>query len=285
MKNSVSWLFALVWLLTAAPGHAEIVELAMPGKLVAQADFRSGEAGKPAVILLHGFLQTHAYPTVRRLADTLAGEGYTVLTPTLSLGVPQRRQSLACEAIHTHSLEDGVAELAAWVKWLKARRPGKILLAGHSMGSLYVLGYMSRKPDADIAKVVGISIVEGSLKIGEAARPALVQRLRTQALAHGRDLVRTQLSFCTEYRSSVAALLSYVEWGPDRILEAINQIKVPVSMIMGSKDDLLGKDWLQRLKKSRARVRIIEGANHFMDGPYEFDLVDLFLAELQEPVP
>lgn len=283
MKNSVSWLFTSVWLLTATPGHAEIVELAMPGKLVAQADFRSGEASKPAVILLHGFLQTHAYPTVRRLADTLAGEGYTVLTPTLSLGVPQRRQSLACEAIHTHSLEDGVAELDAWVKWLKARRPGKILLAGHSMGSLYVLGYMSRKPDADIAKVVGISIMEGSLKIGEAARPALVQRLRAQALAHGRDLVREQLSFCPEYRSTVSALLSYVEWGPERILGAINQIEIPVSMIMGNRDDLLGKGWLQRLKKSRARVRVIEGANHFMDGAFEFDLVDLFLAELREP--
>lgn len=77
-------------------------------------------------------------------------------------------------------------------------------------------------------------------------------------------------------------MLSYAEWGPDRILSAIDRVKVPVTMIMGSQDDRLGEDWISRLKKSRARVVIIEGANHFMDGEHEFDLMDRFLAEITD---
>ncbi|HNQ03487.1 MAG TPA: alpha/beta fold hydrolase [Thiobacillaceae bacterium] len=282
MAKLLSWSLALLLGLAGLSARAETMELTLPNHGVLQADFRPGTPGKPVVLLVHGFLQTHAYPTLHRLADSLAGEGYTVLAPTLSLGIPRRAQSLACEAIHTHALGDGVAELRAWVAWLKARRFANIVLAGHSMGNLYTLSYMTQRPDAAISRLIGISIVEGSLKIGEAARPALLRRLRAQAAGPDRRLVKEQFSFCKEYRAPAADLLSYAEWGPDRILAAIDQVKVPVSMIMGSQDDRLGKDWLARLKRSHARVRIIEGANHFMDGPHEFDLMDLVLAELKD---
>ena len=74
-------------------GSARIELEVVPG-ITAEADYWPGEADKPAVLILHGFLQTREFPTVRRLAEALADEGYSVLTPSLTLGLNRRRQSL-----------------------------------------------------------------------------------------------------------------------------------------------------------------------------------------------
>ena len=55
--------------MASAWSRAKPVEPTLSGKLVAEADYRKGDAGKPAVILLHGFLQTHALKHVGREID------------------------------------------------------------------------------------------------------------------------------------------------------------------------------------------------------------------------
>lgn len=270
----------LTMLFSAAP-RAELVTLTMPNSLVARADFHQGEPGKPAVVLMHGFLQTFDSPSVDHLTSQLASEGYTVLAPTLTLGVTYRNQSVACEAINHHTVADGEAEIRAWVEWLKARKFRHIVLGGHSLGNLYLLSYLLNAPDSAVRKFIGFSIVEGSLKAGEQARNGLISQLRGKVAMGGREIVEEQFSYCQKFRATPASLLSYMEWGPGRILSAINKTRLPVTMIMGSKDDRLGADWLDRLKKTRAKLILIQGANHFMDGQYEFDLMDHFTAELQ----
>lgn len=276
----MQWMIPLLVGVWSAASHAETVKLTLPNKLVATAEFRQGAPGKPAVFLLHGFLQTHSSPTIHRLTDSLAGEGYTVLAPTLSLGVPHRKQSLACEAINTHTLAAGVEEIHAWLEWLKVNNM-KIILAGHSLGNAYNLAYLSSHANPHVRKLIGVSIVEGRLKMGETARRHLLQELRQQARGDPRGILENQFSYCQKFRSSHASILSYLEWGPDKVLTEIDKGNIPITMIMGGKDDLLGPDWLNRLKKTRAKVLIIEGAGHFMEGPHEFDLLDAFLAELK----
>ncbi|MEW6677119.1 MAG: alpha/beta fold hydrolase [Pseudomonadota bacterium] len=259
------------------------MHLTLPNKIVAQGEFRTGDPAKPAVLLLHGFLQTHNFPTIHRLVEALSDEGYTVLAPTLSLGIPHRGQSVACEAIHTHTVAQGAEELNAWVKWLSARQVRQIILAGHSIGNIYNLAYLSSYPDSRVKKLIGISIVEGRLKIGEPARAGLVRDLRKAVQEDKRKTIEHQFSFCQRFHATRESLLSYLEWGPDKILTAVRKANLPVTMIMGGKDDRLGADWVDRLKKTPARVIIIPGANHFMDGQHEFDLVDEFLNEMKLP--
>jgi dienelactone hydrolase len=79
MKTVLHWLLPLLMGLGIPCAHAETVTLTLANKLMATAEFHEGEPDKPAVILLHGFLQTHQFPTIKRLADSLADEGYTVL--------------------------------------------------------------------------------------------------------------------------------------------------------------------------------------------------------------
>ncbi|HHJ13087.1 MAG TPA: hypothetical protein ENJ79_01740, partial [Gammaproteobacteria bacterium] len=68
-------LLTLLWLF-AQPVSAEIVEQEMPGQLLASADYRPGEDGKPLLLFVHAFLQTRDFPTSRRLAEALNEEGY-----------------------------------------------------------------------------------------------------------------------------------------------------------------------------------------------------------------
>lgn len=264
------------------PAHADVLELAMPNGLMGRADFRQGDKGKPGVLLLHGFLQTHDFPTIHRLADTLNNKGYTVLAPTLSLNIPSRRQSLACEAIHTHTVDGDSRELDVWAKWLAGKQPGGVVLTGHSTGSMQLLAYLTGAPDASVKGLVAISIVESQQPLNAQQRSQLLADLRKRIASSNRNPVVQPLSYCRKFNAVPASLLSYLEWSPERILKRTDSTSLPVTYIMGSKDDRLGKNWIERLKSTRAKVRIIEGANHFMDGEYEFDLGDTVLQELEK---
>jgi pimeloyl-ACP methyl ester carboxylesterase len=260
---------------------AEPVELVMPNKLTAIAEFRQGDPGKPTVLLMHGFLQTHEFPTIHRLTEGLASAGYSVLAPTLTLGVTHRKQSLACEAIHTHTMEEGVDELAAWVDWLKRRKTSAIVLVGHSFGSVEALAYLGAHRDPAVRKLIGVSAVEGRLKVDGAAREKLIQETRALVNTYDKHLVTQQFSFCQKYRATPTSMLSYLAWTPERIIVEAGRLRIPTTFVMGSRDDRLGANWIERLQKTKSKVRVIQGANHFMDGDFEFDLLDAVLLELK----
>lgn len=270
----------LALLLLSGPLQAEPVTLTLPSKLTARAEYRQGQPGKPAVLILHGFLQTHQFATVANLANGLHGEGYTVLTPTLTLGVSHRRQSMACKAIHTHTLQQDDAEITSWLAWLKKRHAGGVVLVGHSMGSVILLPLAQGKVDPAIRKYIGISMVEGRQHTDGKLHELGVEQMR-KAQREGRQLAEMPLSFCHPMRGTPASLLSYLEWTPERILQAVRQLQVPAAFIFGDGDDRFGPGWIERLRETGRPVRVIEGANHFLDGEHEFDLLERVLHELR----
>ncbi|MEQ1668893.1 MAG: hypothetical protein ABL868_10605, partial [Sulfuriferula sp.] len=71
------WCGAVMYLLLSTTVRAEVVQASLPNKLAVLADYRAGQADKPAVILVHGFLQTRLALPVSGLAQTLAEAGYT----------------------------------------------------------------------------------------------------------------------------------------------------------------------------------------------------------------
>lgn len=270
----------LLFLGLAQTAAAVPVYLTLANGVAARANFLPGADDKPAVLLLHGFLQTHEFPTLHRLAEGLSGEGFTVLAPNLSLGVTHRQQSLACEAIHTHTIEQDGAEIDAWARWLRKRHKGPIVVLGHSIGSMVLLAYLTEKPRAEVAKFIGVSIVEGRLRHGETERESVLADLRARIARGDRQPVASQFSFCQKLTATPESLLSYLSWSPERILRALRGLRTPATFIMGSRDERLGPDWLDRLRKTPARLIVIEGANHFMDAEYEFDLLDAVTREL-----
>lgn len=276
MRLIVSMLLAL----SMASAHAQTVTLSMSKKVLARAEYLVGKPDKPAVLILHGFLQTHAFPTVQRLAESLHDEGYTVLAPTLTLGITNRKQSMACEAIHTHTLQDDQREIEAWLSWLKKQTRSPIVLAGHSTGSFMILSHLEKLSDPRVRKFIGISLVEGRFGTNESERKQLMQSLQTKIKAGERHPLSNPFSFCKKFYATPASLYSYLEWDAPRLIKAIHSARIPMSFIMAGKDDLIESGWIGDLQKTGKPVHVIQGANHFMDGEHEFELLDKILAEL-----
>lgn len=272
-------LFCLLISVFPAAAHAVIAQQEMRAGITASAEYLAGERSKPAVLLLHGFLQTREFPTVATLARGLRDAGYTVLAPTLSLNIPNRAQSLACEAVHKHSLDDDVSEIGRWVDWLKSQGHHSIVLVGHSFGSLQLLAYLSLKPDAAVKAYIGASLIEA--QIGTTARPALIAQLEERVRKKQRALVNQTLSFCGKYPSTPEGLLSYVYWDQARLLAALKQSPVGVKLIMGGADNILKPGWIKALQHVRTPMVIVKDASHFMDGAHEFDLLDNTLKHLE----
>lgn len=283
IKYGYLLLLLLVLPHSAAAATTERARIELDSGLHAQAAYMTGQASRPAVLLLHGFLQTHEFATVAALARGLNDAGYPVLAPTLSLGIPNRRQSLACEAVHRHSLDQDLAEIDRWVKWLTSRGHRTIVLIGHSFGSMQLLAYLSGKPDPAVRGYIGASLIE--TRIGSTPRAELIARLEQAVKRRDRALVNQPISFCKKYPSTPEALLSYVRWDQPRILKALNAYKGEKLLVMGSADDWLDQGWLRTLQANKAPMTIVEGATHFMDGEHEFDLLDRSLTMLKNIAP
>lgn len=258
--------WAWIWLgwLLLSPALAGVVELEVRPGVRAGAAYLAGEPGGRAVLLVHGFLQTREFSTVQRLAETLHEEtGASVLSPTLSLGIDLRRRSLPCEALHLHRLDQDVAELAQWVEWLADRHRGRIVLIGHSAGGHVITRYLATHPDAPVERVILISL---SYPVGRTP----VDPPRDQ------DAIGDySLGFCLRYPTTPRAYRSYVDWGAERMLAAMQQTRMPVHVIIGSGDRRIRPGWIDTMRKGGVRVHIIEGANHFFDSAHEFDLDEM----------
>ncbi len=273
-------LAALACLLVAWPafaGHGKPTEARLPSGRVVSADFHAGSSGKSAVLVLHGFLQTSAFPTIASMVDALSSAGYTVLAPTLSLGISRRNRSLPCEAVHLHTLDDDTAEVAFWVNWLVQRGHTRIVLVGHSFGNLQLLTYLGRDPSPAVKQVLMISLTDVEVKQNAPQRARLAEDLRDRVARGDNALVEAEFGHCRKYVSPPAALLSYMRLSRRSILDSLASSPVPAAAIMGGNDDRMGSDWIDRLVARGIAVRVIPGASHFFDNQYEFDLQEALL--------
>ncbi len=263
------WCFQLLLLLMpllAPAAESELVRERMPDGRTALATWYPGDNDKPPVLILHGFLQTREFPTVARLGESLAEEGYPVLLPTLTLGVDARRKSLPCEAVHLHSMDQDAEEVAHWVQWLHQRTGKPVSVIGHSAGSTTLLAMSQAHPELPVKRMILISLLyfkPGEASAGETAQGAGDGKLREYRIA-----------FCKRYPSTPEAFASYRTWDAQRTLQALAASPWPVSVILGGADDRVTAAWRARLKASPAQLRVVEDAGHFFDTQYEFDLLD-----------
>lgn len=271
----------LVWLLvTAIPAAALAgsarMELALAPDRVAEADYWPGAADMPAVLILHGFLQTREFPAIRRLAQALADEGFSVLTPTLSLGLNRRRQSLACEAVHTHTLEQDVAELSTWTRWLAGRTGKAPVVIGQGVGGIQLAAMLdARETPVDRALLVDMNAFQ--------QRPSSAPRVAHPAVAGDADGIAIyRLGYCARYASTAAASGSYLAWDRDRVQRVLLALEAPVSLVSGGATARIGTDWARALEKGGVVVRSIPGADHFFDLAHASELLDEVLRVIAE---
>ncbi|NPA71554.1 MAG: alpha/beta hydrolase [Gammaproteobacteria bacterium] len=272
-------LLSLLTLFINGPVQAENITLNVPhSNLKADAEYVAGDADKSAVLILHGFLTTNRFHTVISMARALQDEGYTTLAPTLTLNISKRQKAIKCNAIHTHSLEDDIIEIKAWIKWLHNKGYQKVTLLGHSSGSQELLAtLLTDTEDLNINGAIFTSLfyLNGE-ELGISKQDI---ESATQAVSKG--LTRPSkysFLFCkNNYYSTPNSFLSYLKLDRQYVTEALDKLTIPSYTIMGSADQRyqsVGQNWLEVLEKSKTHLIMVEGANHFFSSEHEFDLQD-----------
>jgi len=256
---------------------AEIITKTMPNGLSAEADFSRGDEDKPVVLILHGFMQTHDFSTVSRLANSLKDEGYTVLVPTLTLNINNRQQSLSCEAIHTHTMQGDVAEVVDWIDWLYQKTQRNITLIAHSAGSTHLLATMEGKTDPRIERLILISLLHFHEDPLSQNTLESYKRAQDDVKEGRRGLFIYDLAFCKKYPSEPEAFLSYRDWGRERTIDALNSLMIPTTIIIGGNDYRMRQAWREALMSTQVDVITMKDAGHFFDTQFEFDLLDLVI--------
>lgn len=276
MSLSGKFSISIILLLFFSKGlYAETVSLETSKDIVSTAEYHAGDPGKPLLIFVHGFLQTRSFSTVDRLFNAFHESDFPVLAPTLSLGISNRAQALPCESIHLHSLSGDTDEIGQWVNWASQHGYKDIVLIGHSAGSVNITAYLAQEIRPEVKKTILISLTHYG-----PGRPAALetekhaQTARNMIAKGDNGLGKFSLAFCNEYVSTPEDFLSYYEWSGQKILKAVNVESSENYIIIGSEDNRIGQEWLDSLKKASDKVVVIEGASHFFDQSYEFDLLD-----------
>jgi esterase/lipase len=264
------------------PAWSLKITVSLPNNVTANADYRTGEAEKPVVFLLHGFMATHNLNIIQIMADELESQGYSVIAPTLSLKINNRHSGANCDAVHTHTMESDIEEIAWWVDWLKSKNYKDIVMAGFSTGGLQVAIYLSHNNPDVIKKAVLVSpaYLAGS-PFPQAEEKADIATAKNMLAKSENQLHEFHLSYCKgNFIAPPKVFLSYKEWTDARLLEVVQKIKVPRIAIIGGEDHRFGTKLSRQFKKIDLPVIIISGANHFFDSPYEFDFLDQFTREV-----
>lgn len=264
-------LLFLVVPFTAHAGSARMSLMVTPG-LAAEAEYWPGSVEKPAVMILHGFLQTRESFIVRHLAEALARHGYSVLTPSLTLGLNRRRQSLACEAIHLHSMQQDVDELRAWTVWLSERSGRPPILIGHSTGGVALAALLESSGSEQIEQAVLISPSYFGEELGVERQRRLMARVEEDLQRGGSELGAYVLGHCQRYVTSADRLLSYLAWDRARLDLVLSSGGIPLSVVYGEHDEQIDLAWLASLGDAGVSLRRVAAARHFFDLASEDDL-------------
>lgn len=258
--------------LLSASALAAPVTMTLDNGLTANADYQTGQANKPAIMVVHGFQSTYNYGTIQSIASELADKGYTVLTPNLTLGVNNRNEPLACDQAHTSTLTDEGKELAQWANWLKTKGNKHLIMIGHSAGSSSILSSLENNP-ANLEQVVLTALYDFD---GWSEDTLQRDKKRAQQNMHSGKLEQYNMSICRgNFLANSETYLTYRNWNKARILDTINRSTYPINVIMPGSDIRLSgnnRHWLEELGTSKAQLSVIKNADHFFSADAEFDL-------------
>lgn len=254
---------------------AKEVSLPLGNSLNGLAEYTQGDKDKPAVLIVHGILQTRNFSTIQIIGNFLEESGYTTLRPTISLGIDSRKKSLACEAIHTHTMVSDIEEIAHWVQWLKKKHQS-IILIGHSAGATLLVAYLDKYENIQITpeKIILISPAYFGNRPSSNTSSLEIEKARKAVASGQQGPASFGFIYCENYVSLPEAYLSYIEWSQQRTTEGLMNISSPVSLLFGAGDKRIDQAWPEKLREMGMDVQITDDANHFFNASHEFDLLD-----------
>lgn len=265
-------LFILILCTSSTTALAEKISIKLPSGILVNAQYMPGDSELPALLVIHGFLQTNEFLATKSIIEGLSEMDYSVLSPRLSLGVSNRRKSLSCEAIHKHTLAEDLEEIEHWVNWLLEKGHQSIVLVGHSWGGQHALAYVNKYSHSKIKGLTAVSLVRS--RQDDKALASQIEQANIRKKNGSTGLNSYELNYCTKYIGTEESFLSYAQWTDAKVIESVRTARLPVYTILGGKDKRVDKNWIDSLRNAGAVVSKIEDADHFFSSTHEFDLLD-----------
>jgi len=283
---------ALIGGLTAAalavglslPAQAETVSMEYDGLTLNANHVVPPEADAigPTVLMVHGTLAHNKMETIAAIQDALAQQNINSLAINLGLGVDNRTGSYDCAAEHRHKHTDAIAEIGAWVDWLKGEGVQAITLLGHSRGGNQVAWYASQ---ADDSAIKGAVLVAPALWDPEAFAASYEESTGTAlsdvlSEAEGMDpealMTLDRFLYCDDAKVAAGTVLDY--YGDDARRNTptlLADIEVPTVVVIGTADDvvpgLLGE--MEGVEGDNVTLSVVHGATHYFRDLYVDDIV------------
>lgn len=264
----------LIMQLFAHTAMAVRIEEIVPSGLLAHAEYRQGSDDKPAVLLLHGFLTVHTFSLIQNISNELTDNDFTVLAPTLTLGISKRKTTLDCDALHLHNMDNDLAEIDWWANWLINKGHKNIILIGHSVGALQLMHYINEYPHPEFKKAIGVSLIPFE-RVNQKEFIDSITLAKNLIARNDASIHNFTLAYCTNnYSSPAKEYLSYASWGSKDVIKTLKSLKINAGVIMGGHDIPVYPGWIDDMKKTGIPVDVIPDANHFFSAGNEFELYE-----------
>ncbi|WP_425392632.1 alpha/beta hydrolase [Ekhidna sp.] len=204
--------------------------------------------------------------SLKMLATELTQAGYAVLRYD-KRGIAESSEAVSDQQDlrFEHFVEDAVR----WLSKLKEEGYNKLIVAGHSQGSL--VGMLAAQNAEDVIAFISISGL--SEDAGEAIvrqlgsqSPALAEdaRINIDSMKAGHTVKKFNPYLISIFGPAIQPFLkSYISYNPT---EELKKLGVPVLLINGTKDLQIGVDQAEALKDAypNANLLIIEDMNHVL---------------------
>jgi pimeloyl-ACP methyl ester carboxylesterase len=284
-------LVVLLGLLAAGRAHAAEVTLKYRGlTLDAELDYAAGKTLADGVILItHGAQAHNNMETLAYLRSLLKDKGYNTLAINLSLGIDKRHGFYDCARPSTHTNDDAVAEIGAWVEWLGGQGAKKIVLLGHSRGGAQTALFAAEHDDPRVRAVILMAPAasdqaeDAQAYQARAGKPLAPELARAQALVKagkGGTLLEhvPLMALCRDTSVTAASFVSY--YGPDprrNTITLLPKMKKPTLIFVAGDDQIvkgLDKKAAPFVDGKRVRLKVIPGSDHFFRDLWMDDAVD-----------
>ena len=294
MRNLLTTLFIISGL--SVPVLADEVKLPYQGMTLNASLEKSADSwpAGPVVLMTHGTLAHSGMEIMAGLQSMFADRGISSLAINLALGLDDRPAGMYdCATPHTHRHTDGVAEIGAWLDWLKKQGAEKVALLGHSRGGNQTARFAATTPDPVVTAVILIAPQTWSADYAAADYEKRYGKPLAPVLARAQKLVDAgkgdtpmdpvDFAYCEQTSATAAAFVSYYANDPDMDTpRVIPGIGVPVLVVAGSEDTAV-KGLPEKVGPladgERVRLLVVDGADHFFRDLYSEDIADA-VAEL-----
>ncbi|MBB4287113.1 alpha/beta fold hydrolase [Roseospira goensis] len=271
--------------LIAPPALAEEVTLTHDGLTLVAEHVVPPESDPigPTVLITHGTLAHNKMETIQAIQSVLAERNINSLAITLSLGVDNRHGSFDCTQPHRHRHTDAMAEIGAWVDWLKGEGVNAITLLGHSRGGNQTAWYAAESDDRAVRGVVLVAPALWDADAFAAQYEAVTGTPLADVLAEARALEPDALLsldrflYCDDAQVAAGTVLDYYADDARRNTPTLlSDIAVPTVVVVGTADDvvpgLLAN--LDGVEGENVMIKVVQGATHYFRDLYTEDIAD-----------